>query len=305
MKKILVIGGTGFLGHHICKKLSKKKNYKVHSLSLNRPDDKKKLKKIKYYHQDLLKKKFHINLKKADYDIIVNTSGYSGNLPVINKGKNINTNHFLIIKNILKNINLTKKIKLIHLGSSSEYGKRQSPIKETDKCKPDNIYGKSKLACTNYILNFKNKNFKYVILRLFQVYGEFQKEDKLVPYVIDKCQKDLKFNVSSGNQIRDFLYVGDLVEAIDKAIFTKKAENKLINLGSGNPITVKNIIKIIFGIIKKGKPNFGALKINPGETLKTYPNIQKSKLYLNWKSKVPFKNGIIRIIKHNHQKNIK
>lgn len=305
MKKILVIGGTGFLGHHICKKLSKKKNYQVHSLSLNRPDDKKKLKKIKYYNQDLLKKRFHINLKKADYDIIINTSGYSGNLPVINNGKNINTNHFSIIKNILKNINLTKKIKLIHLASSSEYGKKQSPIKETDKCKPNNIYGKSKLACTNYILNFKNKNFKYVILRLFQVYGEFQKEDKLVPYVIDKCQKDLKFNVSSGNQIRDFLYVGDLVEAIDKAIFTKKAENKLINLGSGNPIAVKNIIKIIFSIIKKGKPNFGALKINPGETLKTYPNIQKSKLYLNWKSKVPFKNGIIRIIKHNYQKNIK
>jgi nucleoside-diphosphate-sugar epimerase len=300
MKKILVIGGTGFLGHHICKRLVKRKIFLVHSLSLNKPTQKKKLKKIKYYKQNLLEKIFKINLRNKNYDFIINASGYSGNLPSYSNNKNINAKHFTIIKNILNNINTKKAVKLIHLGSSSEYGEKKSPLKETLKCKPKNMYGKSKLACTKYILNFKDKNFKYVILRLFQVYGAFQMKDKLIPYIIEKCKKDLEFNVSSGNQIRDYLHVDDLAIAIEKAITIKKAENKIINLGSGNLISVKKIIKIICNIIKKGKPNYGALKINPGESLKIYPNIHKAKSHLNWSSKIKFKNGIKQIIQNQN-----
>jgi nucleoside-diphosphate-sugar epimerase len=298
MKKILVIGGTGFIGQHICKKLSKKNSFKVYSLSLNGPRLKKKIKGVLYLKQNLLKKKFKINLKNKNYDVIINASGYSGNFPSYYKGKNINTTHYKIIKNILNNINTKKKIKLIHLGSSSEYGQNKSPIKETFQCKPKNTYGKSKFKCSNYILNFRHKNLKYIIFRLFQVYGEHQKQDKLIPYVIEKSKKNLEFKVSSGKQIRDYLHVDDLVDAIYKAIFSKKAECKIINLGSGSPVTVKKIINIICSITKTGKPKFGALKINPGESQKIYPSIKRAKAYLNWIPKVKLRSGIKRIIEN-------
>ena len=71
---------------------------------------------------------------------------------------------------------------------------------------PISIYGKSKLYSTNY-LKFLNKvyNFPVVVLRLYQVYGPNQKNNRLIPYVIDSIIKNKKIFTTKGDQIRDFL----------------------------------------------------------------------------------------------------
>lgn len=297
MKKILVLGGTGFLGFHICKKLSKIKNYKITSLSLNNYNKKLKALNINCIKANLLKKKTYNLIKNKNYDFVINAAGYGGNNSINKDKKNNYSNHLKIIKNLLNSLSFQKKIKLIHFGSSSEYGKSKSPVRESKKCKPLNAYGKSKLEATNYIIKFKHKNFKFVIFRLFQIYGEFQKKDKLIPFVIDRCMQNKKFNVSHGNQYRDYLHVCDLTNAIREALINSRIDNKIINLGSGQILKVKEIVMSLVKIINKGNPLFGSKKINIGEQLLFYPSLKKAKHLLKWRPKINFIEGVNRLIR--------
>ena len=155
-----------------------------------------------------------------------------------------------------------KNIKLfIQIGSSLEYGKLKSPHNEKQKCKPTAIYGKSKYRSSQYILNSdKMHTFPYVILRLYQVYGPNQSINRLIPIVISSCIKNKKFNCSSGIQKRDFLYIDDLVNLINKLILTKKEIKGIFNVGSGNPKSVRDTIEIIQKKLKEANLNLVKLK---------------------------------------------
>ena len=80
-------------------------------------------------------------------------------------------------------------------------------------------YGKSKFLATKLI---KQKIKKYIILRLYQVYGPFQKKNRLIPITINSCLKNNSFACSEGNQMRDFLYVNDFIKLILKILNKKK-----------------------------------------------------------------------------------
>ena len=81
-------------------------------------------------------------------------------------------------------------------------------------------------------------------LRLYQIYGPNQSVNRLIPIVIKSCLQNKEFKCSSGIQIRDFLYVDDLVNLINKIIFSNaKTFSGIFNVGSRNPVQVKNVIK--------------------------------------------------------------
>ena len=166
--------------------------------------------------------------------------------------------HYLGVKN-LYNIFKNKKIeRFIQIGSSSEYGKIFGSVKENNTCQPKMIYGRSKLMATNFL--FKKINLKkfHTILRFFQVYGPFQKTNRLrVLFVISSCLKNKRFNCSEGSQLRDFLYIDDAIDSIIKSFKIERTKGKIINIGYGTPIEVKRIILMIKDLIQKGKPQFG------------------------------------------------
>ena len=108
------------------------------------------------------------------------------------------------------------------------------------------IYGKSKLKATKFLTDlFKEKKFPVTILRPYQVYGPKQKTDRFIPLLINACIKDIKFIASHGKQKRDFLYVDDLISAILKSLNNIKCKGKIINLGTGKPITLLKIMKTV------------------------------------------------------------
>ena len=209
-KKILILGGTGFIGYHLAKRAIKK-NFKVTSISKNQPIKKRYLKDVNYIITDisnnnLLKK----NIKK-NFDYVVNLAGY-----VDHSDKNkVYKSHYLGCRNIA-NFFLKKKIKsFIQIGSSMEYGYQKSPQKEDSKCNPRSAYGKAKFLSTRYLLNlFQKKNFPVTILRLYQVYGPYQDLNRFIPIVINSCKNNKNFPCSHGKQYRDFLYIDDLINAI-------------------------------------------------------------------------------------------
>ena len=296
-KLILIIGGTGFIGYNLANFFIKK-NYNILSISRSRAPKGRKLKKVKYLHVDisknqLLKKKIK---KYLNIDYVINLGGEVEH----NNFAKVYQSHFIGLKNI-SNIFLKKKIKrFIQIGSSMEYGKKKSPQTEKSLCKPISHYGKIKYKASNYLIYLYRKyKFPVTIIRPYQIYGPAQFQNRIIPFVIYNCLKSKKFACSSGTQYRDFLYVSDFVDAINRCLITKKEINgEIINIGFGKPLNVKKIINFIKIKIKKGIPEFGKIKFRKEENLITYPSISKSNKLIGWKPKVKFKMGILKTINY-------
>ena len=292
-KKILIVGGTGFIGYHLAKYCLKKKWF-ITSFSKNNPKKDRKLKKVKYIKGDLFKNK---DLKKLNYnfDYVVNLGGYVDHSNI----KKTYNSHYIGCKKLV-NYFLKKKIKFfVQMGSSGEYGISASPQKENLKCKPLTIYNKAKYLASNYLIEInKKKKFPAVILRLYQAYGPGQDINRLIPIVIDACLKNKKFPCSSGKQYRDYVHVEDVVRAIFLCLENKKAEGEIINIGSGKPIKIKKLILFIKKIIKGGQPMFGKIKFRKDELLKIFPDINKAKNILNWKTTINFNRGLRETINY-------
>ena len=293
-KKILILGGTGFIGYHLAKE-ALKKGFKVISLSKNKPVKKRYLEKVKYIIADIANKNL-INKKiKENFDYVVNLAGYVDHLDKINTFKS----HYLGCKNI-SNFFLKKKIKrFIQVSSSMEYGLARSPQRENFKCEPKSVYGRAKFLSTQYLLNLYKKNkFPVTIVRLYQIFGPYQDLNRFIPVVINSCKDNKDFPCSHGRQYRDFLYIDDLIDAIFLILRNPKATGEIFNVGSGKPLKIRNIIKKILSYYKSGKPQFGAIKLRKEEQMKIYPDIFKVQITLNWKPKINFLDGLKKTIKY-------
>lgn len=292
MKKCaLVVGGTGFIGYHLIKFLKKKK-YKITSVSTKKPKKIRKISGIKYLFFDIAKFQ---NFKVLDrnFDYVINLSGY-----VDHSNKKLTyKSHYLGCKNLLKFFENVKIKSFIQIGSCLEYGKLHSPQLETKGLRPLSIYSKSKLKATKLLLKkYKLKKFPVVILRAYQIYGPRQDTNRLISSVIFNCLKNKNFYCSSGIQLRDFLYISDFVEAVYKSLNNKSAIGKIINIGYGVPMQVKEVINLICKIIKKGRPEFNKIKLRKDEIMILFPSIKKSLKILRWKPKIKFLNGIKKTI---------
>ena len=295
--KILIVGGTGFIGYYLAE-FCLKKNWSVTSFSKNNPKKIRKLKRVKYLKGDLYKKK---DLKRLNnnFDYVVNLGGYVDHS---NKVKTYNS-HYYGCKN-LANYFLKRKIKsFVQMGSSGEYGKSKSPHKESIKCKPLSNYNKAKFLASKHLLNiYEKNNFPSTILRLYQAYGPRQDINRFIPIVINSCLNNKKFPCSDGKQYRDFIHVTDVVKAIFLCLGNKKAQGEIINIGSGKPKKIKKLIYLLKKKIKGGHPLFGRLKLRKEETLKIYPNINKAKKILGWKPKIKFNKGLNENLRYYEKK---
>tara|TARA_B100000575_G_C23085842_1_gene625792 strand:+ start:501 stop:1424 length:924 start_codon:yes stop_codon:yes gene_type:complete len=291
-KKILIIGGTGFLGFHLCKFFLKKK-WQVLSLSQTPPPKERKLKNIKYLFGDISKPKKIKFLNNLNYQYLINCGGYVDHY---NKVKTYNT-HVKGCKNIY-NISLKKKLKaFIQIGSASEYGSNVSPHKESIVGKPKDNYGKNKLEVTNFFQNLENP-FPFIVLRPYQIYGPYQDNNRLIPFIINSCLRNKKFPCSSGKQLRDFLYIDDFVSAVYKVIDKKNCHGKIFNVGYGKPTKVRKVIEIIHKKIKLGKPDYGKILLRKNESSQLFPSIKKTSKYVNWFPRVKLDKGLNKTIKY-------
>ena len=275
----------------------------VTSFSKNKPKQIRRINKIKYVYGDIFIKK---SLKKIDkeFDYVVNLGGYVDHS---NKKKTFES-HYIGCKNLAKIFLKKNLLAFVQIGSCVEYGKSRSPQKENIRCNPKTIksvYGKAKLLVSKYLVNlFKKKKFPSTVLRLYLAYGPKQDTNRFFPIIIKGCIKNEKFPCSKGNQLRDFVHVEDVVEAILKSLKNKNAKGQIINIGSGKPRKIKDIINHVKKISKGGFPQFGKIKLRKDEILKIYPSIKKAKNKINWKPKISFRKGLKSTIKFYNEKTI-
>lgn len=296
-KKILIIGGTGFIGYHFSKKCLSHK-FEVTSLSRSKPSKTRKLKNVKYIFADISNKR-NLKLKiKKEYDYIVNFGG-----DVDHHGKNTFKSHFKGCKNLAEIFQNKKIKKFIQMGSSVEYGKNKSPHAEKNliKINPklNSIYARAKLSSTKFLLKlFKNRKFPVTIFRLYLTYGPKQDANRIIPFTILQCLKNKEFPCSKGDQYRDFIYIDDVVNILFKSLDYKGAEGQIFNICSNQPVQIKRVINLIKSKCKGGKPQFGLILMRKDEVMKFYGDLKKTSRFFNWKPKINLASGLNRTIKY-------
>jgi len=297
MTRVLVTGGSGFIGSHIVEKL-KEKGYEVLSLDIEIGDDTSVFHFGNICHYDNVKRCFSGFLP----EYVIHCAAKARIQPSLSDPVITYWTNVLGTVNILEACRRFRVKKIIYSGSSSVYGNNtKMPLKETMRPKPLNPYAYSKLmaemAISQYVKNF---GLKATILRYFNVYGPRQPSEGQYATVIGIFLRQLKNNepftiVPDGYQRRDFTWVGDIVNANILAMESDKTgDGEVINIGSGKNYSILEVADII------GGKDYPRVFIEPriGEARVTLADISKAKKMLGWEPKIPLEKGI-EILKSN------
>lgn len=298
MKKVLITGGAGFIGANFVYTFLDL-GYQVFVIerkeaNLWRIDAIKN--KINIYHVDLTDyKALEDFILKLQPNIILHFATYGAYQA---KQQDIKTT---IDTNLLGTINLVNacsKIKfdcLINTGSSSEYGVKNKPMKETDVLEPDNLYGITKSAANQYCQMMAKKfNFPVVTIRPFAVYGYFEEKERLVPSIITSCLKNTTLKLSSPDSVRDFIFIEDVMDAYVSAIKNiEKIKGEIFNVGRGEQYTISDVVTLVQKITgSKLKPQYHQTKAAQTEPKTWVADISKAKKLLHWKPNHTFEQGL-------------
>ena len=300
-EKVLVTGATGFVGANLVIRLIKL-NYDISIIirkSSNTWRIRNILKDVNVYFVDLLDID---NLKKVVYEIqpniILHLATYGGHPNQINDVDIINTN-FLGTANLLEACSKINYKLFVNTGSSSEYGKKNEPMKESDIIEPINTYGVTKAAATLYCNSIAKAQKKPIItFRLFSPFGYYEGENRLIPYVIINCFKNNKLCLGDKNSVRDFIFIEDVVNAYVSLInSTKTFTGEIINIGFGQQHTVGYIVKTITDYMNyEGEISWKTNAVRSYDTTKWQANIINALEVLKWKPNYSIKDGLIKTI---------
>ena len=234
MNKIVIIGSSGFIGSDLKKLLlnNKHKVFAPNSIKLNILKEEDYLKHSKKFVDASI---VYCAGKHRQYgDTIENMS-----------------NNIIGLNNFLKYLNPKNIKKFIFLSSAEVYGKIYNKIKisELTPVNPSNYYSLSKLTQELALkLFFKDYKEKLFILRLPGIYGINDNNTSIISKIISNITNHQSFNLTTdGRDLRDYIYVRDLSKIIYKIIKLKKInlQNNIINICSGETISINNLIKLI------------------------------------------------------------
>jgi len=275
-KKILLLGGYGFIGSFFFKIYKRK--YKIYRFG-------RFLKNQKITLSRLLK----IN---TTFDIIIDCSGGSSVTESINNPQKEYSKTILTIKSIIKFLKkLKKKPIYVFLSSAAVYGNSKGK-----KLEPISNYGRNKLYAENALKKIsKKEKIRLIIIRFYSIFGIGLKK-QLIWDTMKKISKNQRLFFGTGHEKRSWLHVYDAVRLIEASILISRVNGMIIDAPSKYTLQNKVIIKKIFNILKfKKKPIFRNINRlgDPSEL------ITKNKKYKNfkWKQKKNLNQELKKYIK--------
>ena len=298
-EKLLIVGGTGFIGSHLAMSAARH-GFDALVLSLNPPVEERRVDGVEYISADIsnfmeLKDK----LPKKSFDYVINLSGYIDHSSFLDGGRQIIDAHFGGMQNLINLIDWGKLKRFVQIGSSDEYGNHPAPQNEDMPAYSISPYSFGKSASAQLLqMLYRTESFPATILRLFLVYGPGQDNRRFLPQIIQGCLTNSTFSVSSGDQLRDFCYVDDIIDGIFLSLENDKVDGQIINLGSGKPVSIRYIIDYVKKNIGYGNPEFGKIPYRLDENMELYADISKAKNLLGWEEKVSFEVGMEKTIQY-------
>ena len=226
--KILISGATGFIGSNLIDGLLVDGRHEIIATSRNQKKAKtfnwfERVEYIPYDLDDDSDNNLYEMFFKPDTVIHLAWDGLPNYNALIHIEKNL-FNNYRFIKNLIKNG--LKDITIA--GTCFEYGIQNGCLSENIKTNPSNSYAISKDALHKFIIQLKKEYyFDYRWVRLFYMYGGGQSEYSLIS-LLDKAIKngDKEFNMSGGEQLRDFLHINDVVQNLILIIMQREYINQ-------------------------------------------------------------------------------
>lgn len=299
----LITGVNGFIGSNLANALILK-GFAVHGLvrKSSKIDKIKKNKKDIHIHKndlsnvDSLKKL----LKKISPDYIFHLATYENYREESKINQMIKTNIIGTNNLLMASLNIPYKC-FINTGSSTEYGPKKKPIKETDMLTPNSSYAATKASATHISGVFAINNNKPIItFRLFSVYGPGEMRHRFIPTAILSILTGQKLSITKGVIRRDFIYIDDVIDAYLATTEIKKiAPGEIYNIGTGIQHSNEEVVKILEKITKK---KMGISKVKfPRRIWDTdfwVADISKASKMLGWQPKINLKDGLNLTISH-------
>ena len=136
---------------------------------------------------------------------------------------------------------------IVHTGSSSEYGARRTPASETDMVEPNSDYAVTKAAATHYgQLAARTRDLPVTTLRLYSAYGPFEEPTRLIPTLLTHALRGSLPPLVSPETPRDFVYVGDMVDAMLAVAASKDVPQAAIyNISTGIETRLRDIVSLV------------------------------------------------------------
>lgn len=299
-KTFLITGGYGFIGSHLVRRLLHLQAKIV--LFIRASSDswrlKNILKNIETYEVDIRDKaQVQDAIKKINPDYIFHLAAYGVNSAHIDYMHAIETN-IIGTCNIIQAAKFVNCKKIINMGSSSEYGNKMEPIHENMLLTPVDIYGSTKAASTILAHQIASENnINLITLRPFGIFGEAEEPHKLFSYIILQVLQNKDVNLTLCNQLRDYCYIENIIDACILAIENTNVQNEIFNIGSGNIYPLKHYVELLFKHLNTySRPNYGAIPSRTNERWIPEANIQKIKNSLSWEPRINIEEGIIKTI---------
>jgi UDP-glucose 4-epimerase len=276
-EKILVTGGTGFLGSHVVS-MFMKNNFDVAVLKRKKSDTSRlkflcqNLSTLKLFDGDVTDiDSLKFIIKNFEPDTIIHCAAYGVNYEEQNT-------------NIAQAINVTGTINLlsacigssvryiVNIGTSYEYGDQCHPISPNSPYEPCNLYGKSKLEQFYVFKEYNNlKNTKMIHLRPFTMFGPLEREHKFLPLILKNLLDGKSIDLTKGEQMRNYVYVSDIAEFIFEMNMDNMEKKEEINLYSENNFSLKHFGNLVSNKFKhKGILNWGNLPYRDDEIMNNY-----------------------------------
>lgn len=318
MKKIIITGGAGFIGSHICEQFfNKYSDATIHIIdkltyagNLKYLSNILKSERVKFHKLDILNYKLYRKfIKNSDLAINVAAESHvdnSFNAPVVFSYTNTVGAHIFLLECINQNVK-----KIIHISSDEVYGEiLKGSCSENRKIEPTNPYSASKAAAEIFISSYRYSYKKEIItVRANNIYGIRQFPEKLIPKCIISLLQGKKIPIhGNGKNERYYLSALDFAEAV--YILSKQVKTGVFNVGSRNYYSNNQIANLICNLMGKNKnKNIKYVKDRPYNDKRYSVSSNKIKK-LGWKQKSSLEDDLPNIIdwyKNNYKlfKNIK
>jgi UDP-glucose 4-epimerase len=286
--KILVTGATGFIGKHLCKRLTEN-GFNIadgRSRSYQRPLDVTDLGQVASACRNV--------------DTVIHLAGRTSIKSSLREPYKTYYINYMGALNLLEASRLMDVKRLINV-STFVYGQpRHIPINEKHRINPHSPYTKSKLLaemiCQYYSSDF---DIDVVTLRPFQIYGRGARPDSFVPSVIQQIARRGEVSLNGKNVRRDFLFVDDFVDLV-VAILNKFPNGyNVYNVGFGKSYALEKIAKILADQMNKRiKINYEEVYPSPSGT-NMLADITKVSEAFSWKPRVTIEEGLKYTLESN------
>ena len=311
MKKIVITGGSGFIGSNLVNYLIKKRYFVINldklTYSSNRYINKIRTKKnYKLIKTDINnKKKLTEIFKRYKPKVVFNLAAETHVDRSIDGPENFIKTNINGTFNLLESLRFLKKkkinIKLVHISTDEVYGdiKNTKRSDENYKYEPSSPYSASKASADHLVKSYiRTYGLSAVISNCCNNYGPYQFPEKLIPKMISNIFNNKELPIyAKGNNSREWIYVKDHCEALF-TLYLKGKNGESYNVGTGlnlrNIDLVKKLLKICKSIkIKIGnKAKIKFVKDRPGHDFRYALSSRKINKKLKWKPKIKFEPGL-------------